>query len=211
MQEGATAQIHTVKEPADVEYTVKRSHFFGSIRTISSHEEFEIQLRSIEELYPKANHYAWAYRLHGSTVLEHSNDNGEPSGSAGRPILGALKRHDLTDTMIVVTRYFGGIKLGIPGLISAYGTTADEAAKAADIIVKEDMYAIRYVLPYDIYDRYLYIFTSNNISKDRLCNTYTNDIEGTLVLSRTEKNVIYQTFINFAHEHPDLIYDIKKI
>jgi len=117
----------------DVELTVKRSRFIGSVRCTLNAEEAQAQLKEIAEKYPKATHYCWAYRLGtGTSLLEHCSDAGEPAGTAGRPILGALKRAGLENTLLVVTRYFGGVKLGVRGLIDAYGEAAQLAATACE-------------------------------------------------------------------------------
>lgn len=122
---------------ADAEMTVRRSRFIGSIRTVLSADEAGEMIKEFPDIYPKANHHCWAYRIGIGDTIEHSSDAGEPSGSAGRPILGVLKRHMLDNTLLVVTRYFGGVKLGIRGLIEAYGEAAELAVAAAGVIEKE--------------------------------------------------------------------------
>lgn len=116
---------------SDVELIVKKSRFIGSVRVALSAEEAAEIIKAFPRLYPKANHHCWAYRIGINQTLEHFSDAGEPAGTAGRPILGAIKRHDLYNTLIVVTRYFGGIKLGVRGLIEAYGQAAEMAAAEA--------------------------------------------------------------------------------
>ncbi len=85
----------------------------------------------------QANHHCWAYRIGTENILEHCSDAGEPAGTAGRPILGMLKRHSLQNTLLVVTRYFGGIKLGVRGLIEAYGEAAELAVTEAGSVEME--------------------------------------------------------------------------
>lgn len=114
----------------DVEITVKRSRFIGSVRMLSDAAEAQQKLNEIVQKFPKATHYCWAYRVGIKQPLEHCSDAGEPAGTAGRPILGAIKRIGLENTLIVVTRYFGGVKLGVRGLIDAYGDAAQLAADA---------------------------------------------------------------------------------
>ncbi len=121
----------------DIEITVKRSRFIGSLRLAVDPEEASDKIKQFPELFPKANHHCWAYRIGTENILEHCSDAGEPSGTAGRPILGILKRHSLQNTLLVVTRYFGGIKLGVRGLIDAYGEAADIAVKEAGTIEME--------------------------------------------------------------------------
>lgn len=117
---------------ADVEITVKHSRFIGSVRRVLTVDVANGFInKGVPALYPKANHHCWAYRIGSSCVHEHCSDAGEPAGTAGRPILGMLRRHALCNTLIVVTRYFGGIKLGIRGLIDAYGESAEQAVAEA--------------------------------------------------------------------------------
>ena len=121
----------------DVELTVKRSRFIGSVRIALDPDEASEKLKGFAEIFPKANHHCWAYRIGTENILEHCSDAGEPAGTAGRPILGMLKRHSLQNTLLVVTRYFGGIKLGVRGLIEAYGEAAELAVTEAGTVEME--------------------------------------------------------------------------
>ena len=121
----------------DVELTVKRSRFIGSVRVALDPNEASEKIKCFPEIFPKANHHCWAYRIGTENILEHCSDAGEPAGTAGRPILGMLKRHSLQNTLLVVTRYFGGIKLGVRGLIEAYGEAAELAVTEAGTVEME--------------------------------------------------------------------------
>ena len=121
----------------NVELTVKRSRFIGSVRIALDPDEASEKLKGFAEIFPKANHHCWAYRIGTENILEHCSDAGEPAGTAGRPILGMLKRHSLQNTLLVVTRYFGGIKLGVRGLIEAYGEAAELAVTEAGSVEME--------------------------------------------------------------------------
>lgn len=121
----------------DVELTVRRSRFIGSVRIALDPDEATEKIKSFPEIFLKANHHCWAYRIGTDNLIEHSSDAGEPAGTAGRPILGTLKRHSLQNTLLVVTRYFGGIKLGVRGLIEAYGETAELAITKAGTVEME--------------------------------------------------------------------------
>lgn len=121
----------------NVELTVKRSRFIGSVRIALDPDEASEKLKGFAEIFPKANHHCWAYRIGTENILEHCSDAGEPAGTAGRPILGMLKRHSLQNTLLVVTRYFGGIKLGVRGLIEAYGEAAKLAVTEAGTVEME--------------------------------------------------------------------------
>ena len=134
--ENSCSFIAPIKE-IDTELTIKRSRFIGSVRMALDTEEATQKIRNFPEIFPKANHHCWAYRVGTENLIEHCSDAGEPAGTAGRPILGMLKRHSLQNTLLVVTRYFGGIKLGVRGLIDAYGDTADLAIKEAGMVEME--------------------------------------------------------------------------
>lgn len=122
----------------DVELTVKRSRFIASLRTAPDTDAANAALKAFPALYPKANHHCWAYRVGiAAAAREHCSDDGEPGGTAGRPILGVLKRHSLDNTLLVVTRYFGGVKLGVRGLIEAYGGAAELAVREAGSVEME--------------------------------------------------------------------------
>ena len=125
------------RRDCDAELTEKRSRFIGSVRIVLDADEAAETIKKFPELYPKANHHCWAYRIGGGAALEHCSDAGEPAGTAGRPILGTIKRHELTNTLIVVTRYFGGIKLGVRGLIEAYKAAAELAVEQAGTVEME--------------------------------------------------------------------------
>jgi len=103
-------------------------------------------LGEVKALHPKARHHCYAYRLTPDRSVFRINDDGEPSGSAGRPILNTLLSYDVTNVLIVVVRYFGGTLLGVPGLINAYKAAAKEALDAAEIVEKtvNDIYELTF-------------------------------------------------------------------
>lgn len=146
---GARSVFTAPRRDIDTEFTVKRSRFIGSVRTVLSAEEAAALIKDFPLLYPKANHHCWAYRVGIDSPLEHCSDAGEPAGPAGRPILGTIKRHLLDNTLIVVTRYFGGVKLGVRGLIEAYGTAAEMAAEEAGAVEMEFHRSLRLTCGYD--------------------------------------------------------------
>jgi len=125
-------------EPAseiEVEMTEKRSRFVAAVRVVRTPLEAKETVREISSARPDANHHCWAYRV-GLPPSEYYSDAGEPSGTAGKPILGAIQRAGTTNTVVVVTRYFGGIKLGVRGLIEAYGACARKALQAAGTVAR---------------------------------------------------------------------------
>ena len=128
-------RTRSLREGAAFELNVKRSRFIGNCARARDEENARAFVKEISSAFPDASHSCWAYRI-SSTGRELANysDAGEPHGSAGMPILGAIDHLGLTDVTVVVTRYFGGIKLGVRGLIDAYGNTALETLKKAGIV-----------------------------------------------------------------------------
>ena len=124
----------TIKEPAEGYYTEKRSRFIAYAIPVKTVEEVKILLDTYRKQYYDARHVCWAYMLGAERKEFRSNDDGEPSSTAGKPILGQINSNVLTDILIVVIRYFGGIELGTSGLIIAYRTAASEAIAAAEIM-----------------------------------------------------------------------------
>ncbi|MFN4145983.1 MAG: IMPACT family protein [Runella sp.] len=136
----------TIAAPAEGLFRDRGSKFLAFAYPIGGELESKNWLLRLRELHPKANHHCYAYRLGLDRTHFRLSDDGEPSGSAGRPILNTLYAHDLTNVLVVVVRYFGGTLLGVPGLINAYKTATQEALQNAKIIEKsvEDVYDIRF-------------------------------------------------------------------
>ncbi len=139
----------TLEAPAEGLFKDRGSKFHAFAFPLNSEEDAKPLLANLREQHPKANHHCYAYRLGLDRNQYRANDDGEPSGSAGRPILNTLYSQDLTDILVVVVRYFGGSLLGIPGLINAY-KTATEAALAQAVVLEKfvcDQYQITF--PYE--------------------------------------------------------------
>lgn len=126
----------TITDRSEAIYTEKRSKFIAIALPVRTHEEIKTHLDAFQKQYYDARHVCYAYMLGADRKDFRANDNGEPSGTAGKPILGQILSHELTDILVVVVRYFGGIKLGTSGLIVAYKAAAAEAVTAATIIEK---------------------------------------------------------------------------
>lgn len=128
--------FRTVKETAKGLFTEKKSKFISFAIPIQTVDEVKGEIEKYRKEYYDARHVCWAYMLGAERKDFRANDDGEPSGTAGKPILGQINSNELTDILIVVIRYFGGIKLGTSGLIVAYKEAAIEAIKNAEIIEK---------------------------------------------------------------------------
>jgi uncharacterized YigZ family protein len=119
----------TLKAESSGEFKSKGSRFIALVFPVQSEEEFHQKLLEAKENHHKARHFCTAFRLGPLQKLERFNDDGEPAGSAGRPILGQLHRFEVTRVGAIVVRYFGGTKLGVPGLIQAYKDSTAAALK----------------------------------------------------------------------------------
>ncbi len=127
----------TITAPSEGEYTEKRSKFLSFAFPVSSEEDARTILDEMRRKYYDARHVCWAYIIGKKERMERCNDDGEPSSTAGKPILGQILSHDLTDCLVIVVRYFGGVKLGTGGLIVAYKAAAASALESAEIIEHE--------------------------------------------------------------------------
>ena len=126
----------TIKAASEGAYSEKRSKFLAFAMPVRSVEEVKLLVAEYQKKYYDARHVCYAYMLGAERKEFRANDNGEPSGTAGKPILGQINSNELTDILIVVVRYFGGVKLGTSGLIVAYRLAAAEAIAAAEIVEK---------------------------------------------------------------------------
>lgn len=126
----------TIVACAEGEYSEKRSKFHAFAHPVRTIEEVKGWVEHYQKKYYDARHCCYAYMLGADRKDFRANDNGEPSGTAGKPILGQINSYELTDILIVVVRYFGGIKLGTSGLIQAYKAAAIEAIQAARVVEK---------------------------------------------------------------------------
>lgn len=140
--------FYTVAGPAEGKFTEKMSKFLSFVFPVSSVQEARDCIASVSKRYYDARHVCWAYKIGVETPYCLSSDNGEPSGTAGKPILGQINSFNVTDVAVIVVRYFGGVKLGTSGLISAYREAARIALESADIRECHVMASIRFTYPY---------------------------------------------------------------
>ena len=166
----------SISSPAQGKFKDKGSKFIAYAYRISGIEDFDHLLEEIKKENPKANHVCYAYRIGLNGDSYRTNDDGEPSNSAGRPILGSIDGSGLTNIVIFVVRYFGGTKLGIPGLINAYKSASQIALHNADII--------------EIHKHSIYILSFNYSHLGKIMNTIKS-----LKLEILEKNLEYEPSI----------------
>lgn len=131
------SKYKTIKSKSEGSYKDKGSKFYAFAYPVTTEDEIKEIQAVLRKEYYDARHHVFAWRLGADKKRFRASDDGEPSNSSGPPILGQIQSYDLTNILIVVIRYFGGTKLGIPGLINAYKTSAKEAIENAEIIEKE--------------------------------------------------------------------------
>ena len=136
----------TLEEAAEGEFRDRGSKFLAYAYPAYSEEDWQERLEEVKKAHSKARHHCYAFRIGQDKNNFRANDDGEPSGTAGRPILGQIDRYQLSNVVIIVVRYFGGTKLGTSGLINAYKTSAADALESASIIEKkvEEVYQITF-------------------------------------------------------------------
>ncbi len=138
----------TISAPSEGIYKEKMSKFLAFAHPAASAADAKAIIASYQKKYHDARHVCWAYMIGAARTEFQSSDNGEPSGTAGKPILGQINSFNITNVVIVVVRYFGGIKLGTGGLIVAYREAAREALSAAEIVEAHEMSVISFTFPY---------------------------------------------------------------
>ena len=161
-------EIKTIKENVSSEIEVKKSRFIANIIKVENEEEAKEKLNEIRKEYRDARHNCFCYRVAviedgNEKIVERFSDDGEPSGTAGAPMLDLLRGNDLTNVLVVVTRYFGGILLGTGGLVKAYTDATKEAISKIDIIEKVKGVKYQITIKYDDLKNIKYICDKNNI------------------------------------------------
>jgi len=186
----------TLAHTSESLYKEKGSKFYGFAYPIHNVDEYKILMRGLAEEHPKARHICSALLL-GSGDEEYylMNDDGEPNNSAGAPILGQIRSHDITNASIAVVRYFGGTKLGLSGLISAYKIAADEAIKGNKIIKVEPTSTLIFEVSYALLGDILSVIDRNNLEVSQEHHTLGAKIS--ISCKTAELNAIKQLFAPF--------------
>lgn len=152
----------------------KMSRFLSFALPVKSQEEANALIKEYQNRFHDSRHVCWAYVLEASGDIWQLNDNGEPSGTAGKPILGQIRSKNLTDVLVIVVRYFGGIKLGTSGLIVAYREAARLALEDCEVVECHEMSEISLMFPYEVMDGIMQIVKRENLeiierNFDNLC------------------------------------------
>lgn len=183
----------TVKGSATSEFQEKKSTFIGYIKRVNTEEEAKDFVNEIKSMHKEATHNVYAYIVGENKGIQRYSDDGEPQGTAGIPVLEVIKKNDLTDVVVVVTRYFGGILLGGGGLIRAYSKGASTAIEEAGIVEKVRGLNLRFTLDYDLIGKIQYLCgTKNWHIEDTI---YTDKVELSLFSETKNKEIIISAFV----------------
>lgn len=184
---------NTIKKSAQAEFQEKKSTFIGYVKRVTSEEEAKKFISEIKGIHKEATHNVYAYIVGENKGIQRYSDDGEPQGTAGIPVLEVIKKNDLTDVVVVVTRYFGGILLGGGGLIRAYSKGAASAIEEAGIVEKVKGLGLNITLDYELIGKIQYLCgTKNWYIEDTI---YTDKVEISLFCEVVNKEEYIKAFI----------------
>ena len=188
-------EFRTIKEDGQVQEEIKKSRFICHAKRVYSEEEARDFITAIKKEHYKATHNCSAFIIGERSEIKRTSDDGEPSGTAGVPMLGVLENHNLTNVCVVVTRYFGGIKLGAGGLIRAYAGSVALAVKEIGIIEIKEQAGIAIQMSYAQYQEY------NNFLKEHslmeLDTNFTDQVYTMIYVDKKEKETIKAALVEF--------------
>lgn len=182
--------------PAEGFYSEKRSKFLAFAFHVTSEEEVKQYVAEFRKKYYDARHVCWAYMLGAERTDFRANDDGEPSSTAGKPILGQINKNELTDILIIVVRYYGGVNLGTSGLIVAYRTAAAEAIANAEILSQFVEEEVVFDFPYIMMNDVMKII--KDMSPRIISQTYDNTCEMKLSIRKSEAPMLKAKFDKLA-------------
>ena len=182
--------------PAEGFYSEKRSKFLAFAFHVTSEEEVKQYVAEFRKKYYDARHVCWAYMLGADRTDFRANDDGEPSSTAGKPILGQINKNELTDILIIVVRYSGGVNLGTSGLIVAYRTAAAEAIANAEIVSQFVEEEVVFDFPYIMMNDVMKII--KDMSPRIISQTYDNTCEMKLSIRKSEAPMLKAKFDKLA-------------
>ena len=188
-------EFRTIKEDGQVQEEIKKSRFICHVKRVYSEEEARDFITAIKKEHYKATHNCSAFIVGERSEIKRTNDDGEPSGTAGVPMLGVLENHNLTNVCVVVTRYFGGIKLGAGGLIRAYAGSVALAVKEIGIIEIKEQAGIAIQMSYAQYQEYSNFLREHKLTE--IDTNFTDQIDTIIYVDKEEKENIKSALVEF--------------
>mgnify|MGYP000004338585 FL=1 len=188
-------EYRTIKEDGQVQEEIKKSRFICHAKRVYNEEEARDFITAIKKEHYKATHNCSAFIVGERSEIKRTSDDGEPSGTAGVPMLGVLENHNLTNVCVVVTRYFGGIKLGAGGLIRAYAGSVALAVKEIGIIEIKEQAGIQIHMTYAQYQEYENFLKEHNLME--LETNFTDQVDTMIFVDKERKDDIKADLIEF--------------
>lgn len=195
--------LKTIKQNTSAEIIQKKSKFIANLFYVQSKQEAEEKIKEIRKKYHNARHNCYAYSImEEKGTINRISDDGEPSGTAGMPILNILLKQELVNVLVIVTRYFGGILLGTGGLVRAYSEATIEAIQKAEFVVEQKGYEVEILLDYQEFEKFQYYCQKNVISIIKI--EYEEKVKCKIEVTKEEKDKI-------IHLKEEYILKIEKI
>ena len=188
-------EFRTIKEDGQVQEEIKKSRFICHAKRVYSEEEARDFITAIKKEHYKATHNCSAFIIGERSEIKRTSDDGEPSGTAGVPMLGVLENHNLTNVCVVVTRYFGGIKLGASGLIRAYAGSVALAVKEIGIVEIKEQAGIQIQMTYAQYQEYGNFLKEHHLME--IETNFTDQVETMIFVDKENKEHIKSELIEF--------------
>ena len=195
-------EFRTIKEDGQVQEEIKKSRFICHIKRVTTEDEAREFINTIKKEHYKATHNCSAFILGERSEMKRSSDDGEPSGTAGVPMLGVLENHQLTNVCAVVTRYFGGIKLGAGGLIRAYAGNVALAIKEIGIVHIKEQLGLRIALSYSQYQELPNFLKANHLQEQD--TSFTEQVQTTIFVDKDDKDSVIEELIELFNGKIDI-------
>ncbi|MBF1712121.1 YigZ family protein [Streptococcus intermedius] len=195
-------EFRTIKEDGQVQEEIKKSRFICHIKRVTTEDEARNFIQDVKKEHYKATHNCSAFILGERSEMKRSSDDGEPSGTAGVPMLGVLENQQLTNVCAVVTRYFGGIKLGAGGLIRAYSSNVALAIKEIGIVHIKEQLGLRIALSYSQYQELPNFLKANHLQEQD--TSFTEQVQTTIFVDKNDKDSMIEGLIELFNGKVDI-------
>lgn len=195
-------EFRTIKEDGQVQEEIKKSRFICHIKRVTTEDEARNFIQAVKKEHYKATHNCSAFILGERSEMKRSSDDGEPSGTAGVPMLGVLENQQLTNVCAVVTRYFGGIKLGAGGLIRAYSSNVALAIKEIGIVHIKEQLGLRIALSYSQYQELPNFLKANHLQEQD--TSFTEQVQTTIFVDKDDKDSVIEELIELFNGKIDI-------
>lgn len=193
---------YTVKPEGNDQIIIQKSRFIGYVRRVKTEDEAQTFIQEIKKKHYDATHNCSAYIIGEHDEIQKANDDGEPSGTAGVPILEVLKKQGLKDTAVVVTRYFGGIKLGAGGLIRAYGSTTSQAIKTTGIVKRQLMKGFSITVDYGLLGKLENILRNSEHILETI--NYLENVEFTVFVEDGQETTFTEWMVDLTNDQAEI-------